>query len=295
MAPEPEPVSTPASEAGPAPETTREPEQTFEPETTVESETAPERVPVPESETAPEPVPVPESAPPADEDLAHPTPRIPGAYLPPSLVTRGSAAPGSDAGSPPSARPAAFGPRPSHAEPSGGAPVPAPPSTPAVSAAPATAARPGPQATEPPVASRQALALALPERLEGRLVALGSLLAAGAFFLPWAGGGSIVIGGDIGTDYFSDWGFAAPGNILPFLVAVLACVLAVVPNRIADWLRFGAIPLALAGALLAIAWTYVTWPGGYGPGVVVLLAGAFLLLVAGGVAVRNIAVRPAVE
>ena len=304
-APEPEPAPEPVPDVEPVPEPVPDVEPV--PEPAIASAPAPEPEPPParEPEQAPEPTPeqapepVPEAAlwlsPPAEEGLAAPTPRIPGAYLPPSLVTRGSTGPGRDAAAPPRLRPAALGPRPSHVERPSATLPPTPPSMPPIAGPPLAVTSPSLQATRSPVPSRPALALALPEGLGARLVALGSLVAAGAFFFPWAGGGSIVIGGGIGPDYFSAWGFAAPGNLVPFLVAVLALVLAVVPNRIADWLRFGAIPLVLAGGLLATAWTYVTWPGGYGPGIVVLLVAAFLLLVGGGVVVRNIAVRPAVE
>jgi hypothetical protein len=153
--------------------------------------------------------------------------------------------------------------------------VPAPPSEPTRGAADAR----GPARA----------AFVVPADIAGRVVAIAAPIAACAFLLPFAAPGSIVLGGAEGADYLSDWGLAAPANLVPFGLAILLFVLAVVPSGLADWFRFGVLPLVLGGGLAAIGWTAVTWSGGYGVGVVVLLGAAVALLGAGVLAVRNAA------
>ena len=167
---------------------------------------------------------------------------------------------------------------------------------PEVGAGPPGAAPPGlPPAAGGPEASLGRAAFVVPADIAGRLVAIAAPIAAFSFLLPFAAAGSIVVGGGPGSDYFGDWGLASIGNLVPFGLAILLFVLAVVPSGLADWFRFGVLPLVLGGALAAIGWVQLTWPGGYGPGIAVLLAAAILLVAAGGLAVRNAAVTPSVE
>jgi hypothetical protein len=132
----------------------------------------------------------------------------------------------------------------------------------------------------------------VPADIAGRLVAIAAPIAALSFLLPFAQPGSIVVGGGEGSDYFSDWGLAAPGNFVPFGLAIVLFVLAVLPSSLADWFRFGVLPLVLGGGLATISWVQATWPGGYGLGVIVLLVAAILLMGAGVLAVRNAAAGP---
>jgi hypothetical protein len=266
VAPAPPGAAPPTAEPEPAP--SPEPAPGPEPARSAEPEPAPSPEPAPGPEPAriaePEPAPSPEPA------------RIAGAYIPPS------------------SRPWETAPAeamPGHVPASAGvesAPTGREADIPAAGAGDALRANtpPGPIVAGPSPGTQRA-SFAVPADPAGRIVAIAAPLAALSFLLPFAQPGSIVVGGGVGGDYLSDWGLAAPGNLVPFGLAILLLVLAVVPSRLADWFRFGVLPLVAGGAMAAIGWVQVTWPGGYGLGVIVLIIASFLLLGAGTLAIRN--------
>jgi hypothetical protein len=119
-----------------------------------------------------------------------------------------------------------------------------------------------------------------------RLVAAGAALGAVAFVLPWVPGGAIVIGGAFGTGYFSTWGLAAIGNVVPFLLAWLSLALAVFRNPVPRYAALGLLPVALGGAFAGLGWIYLTAPTGTGIGIWALAAAACLLLAGGSLVIR---------
>ena len=120
-----------------------------------------------------------------------------------------------------------------------------------------------------------------------RLVVAGAVLAVVAFVLPWVPDGGVVIGGAFGTGYFSSWGLAAVGNVLPFLVAWVSLVLAVLPNRVPRFAALGVLPLLLGGILGGFGWTYLIQPLGAGIGIWALAVGAVLLAAGGTLVLRG--------
>ena len=139
-------------------------------------------------------------------------PPIPGAYLAPSAVMLST--------------PIAA----THPVPAALGAHPAPPSA-------STPAR-GPELTSPIEPTSGSLArvpvlelpFAIAPGIGPWLVAGGAALGVVAFVLPWAPEGGVVIGGSFGSGYFATWGLAAVGNVLPFLLAWVSLVLAVLPN-----------------------------------------------------------------
>jgi hypothetical protein len=199
-----------------------------------------------------------------------PMPPIPGAYLAPSAVMRS-------------------------------APIAATQSAPAaLSAQPAPASAPGspPRGLEPissnaprPASPARVPVLELPfaiaPGLGPRLVAGGAALAAVGFVLPWVPGGGLVIGGGFGSGYFAMWGLAAVGNVLPFLLAWVSLVLAVLPNRVPRSAALGVLPLLLGGVFAGLAWTYLIGPLGAAIGIWALSVGAMLLAAGGTLVLRG--------
>jgi hypothetical protein len=116
----------------------------------------------------------------------------------------------------------------------------------------------------------------LPEFI-GWLAVAGSAMAAVGFLLPW---GISVIGAS-GVDYFDRWGMAGPFHPLVVLAVLAILGLAMVPNPVPLWVRVGLPGLALGALLLGLAWPYLLYLPGTGPGVIVVAIGALILLVAG--------------
>jgi hypothetical protein len=199
-----------------------------------------------------------------------PMPPIPGAYLAPSVVTR--SAPITTTQPFPAAPRARLEP----VAPSG-EPITRPEPASPVEPAPASPAR----------AAVLDLPFAIAPGIGPRLVAAGAVLAIVAFVLPWVSNGDMVIGGAFGTGYFSSWGLAAVGNVLPFLVAWVSLVLAVLPNRVPRFAALGALPLLLGGIFAGFGWTYLIGPLGAGIGIWALAVGAVLLAAGGTLVLRG--------
>jgi hypothetical protein len=115
----------------------------------------------------------------------------------------------------------------------------------------------------------------------GWLAVGGAALALIGFVLPWA---ATMIGSP-GIDYIDRWGLAGPGH--PFVVLGLLAVLALalLRNPLPIWLRIGLPGVILGTLLLGLVWPYL-WSDVLGTtlGVYVAALGAVLLLVAGVVA-----------
>jgi len=159
------------------------------------------------------------------------------------------------------------------------------PVEPAGPPAPARAWAGHPVGTEAPAstgATAKAAAEALldPARLPefiGWLAVAGSAMAAAGFVLPW---GRSVIGAS-GVDYFDRWGLAGPFHPIVVLGLLAVLGLAMIPNPVPLWLRVGLPGLGLGALLLGLVWPYLLYLPGTGPGVIVVVIGALILLSAG--------------
>jgi hypothetical protein len=235
----------------------------------------------------------------AADDAAARTAAVPGSYLPPSTVHRaGSAAPGasapSGAGGPPTWAPsAAIVPPGASADwipPAPGAAGWAGAGTAAggSAAGPAggqAAAAASPRDGRPPVPGRASILADLPfdapDELEGWLVALGGGLGIIGFLLPWTA--------SLGTGlegYFGSWGLGILSHLPLFAFLVIVTALAVLPNRVATWVRSGVCGMVGGGILLGVVWLYL---GSDASQIGALLSAvAAVLLIVGGI----IAVAP---
>jgi len=99
-----------------------------------------------------------------------------------------------------------------------------------------------------------------------------------AFLVPWS---TVVIGARGSGSYFDTWGLAGPANVVVFLLALGALALAAIPNPIGRWLRTGVVGLALGPLVLGMAWPYAFGPLPAGPGIILLVIAAVVLLVGG--------------
>jgi hypothetical protein len=189
---------------------------------------------------------------------------VPGAYLPPSTVHRAEP-------------PAEAAPRmPLAASPSVGVAPPAPTSgwTP-----------PSPPAPPPSAAPLQAgraslfadLPFDAPDSVTEWLVAIGSGVASLSYLLPWISGT---------TSYDTSWGFASLSRLPILGLLVITAVFAILPNRVALWVRAGALGLTAGALFVGNIWPIVA--GDYGDaafGAVIGIAGGFVLIVGGVLAV----------
>ena len=188
-----------------------------------------------------------------------PMPPLPGAYLPPSAVMQGL-------------------------------PVNAPAPARTTPASPSASRPPGPESggsgqglpSRVPVLE---LPFAIAPGIGPKLVAAGAGLAVVAFVLPWIPDGGVVIGGSFGSGYFATWGLAAIGNVLPFLLAWVSLVLAVLPNRVPRHVALGLLPVFLGGVFVGYGWTYLI--ASYGIGIWALAGGALLLVAGGSLVLRG--------
>jgi hypothetical protein len=117
-----------------------------------------------------------------------------------------------------------------------------------------------------------------PEQLEGWLVALGGGIGILGFFLPWTGALGTGLEG-----YLGSWGLGI-GALPVFLLLVVVTALAILPNRVAPWVRTGVCGMVTGGMVFGLVWLYL---GGDASQLGALLSavGAILLMAGGIIAV----------
>jgi hypothetical protein len=119
-----------------------------------------------------------------------------------------------------------------------------------------------------------------PDQLEGWLIALGGGLGIIGYFLPWRASLGTGIDG-----FFGSWGLGSVSHLPLFVFLVFVAALAVLPNRVATWVRSGVCGW-LGRRPVRIVWDYL---GSDASQLGALLcAVAAVLLIAGGI----IAVAP---
>jgi hypothetical protein len=227
----------------------------FEPAPTVKASprfqlpTRPE--PAPRVEPAPQRETVPAWPPPGDRGpLVEPLPRVPaGVYLPPSAVLP-----------------------PGEALPVGGS------TNGRTASSPSAAAIASSDGTSERISAADRLAqLGLPPDTPRRVVAIGAVVAALGFLLPWS---TSPTGNDLIGDYWVRWGLAGPGAWIVVALLIGLAALTLAGGRFAD-AAVGLPGVALAMLLLGLSWSYLFgYPGGT-VGIWVVLAGAILLAVGG--------------
>jgi hypothetical protein len=111
-----------------------------------------------------------------------------------------------------------------------------------------------------------------PNTLPGWFVAAGGGIATIAFLLPWVA---------VLDSYFSAWGLGSIANLPAFLVVFGVTALAILPSRLADWLRHGILGLTVGAFILGLTWSRLVGASGGQIGVVLEGAGALLLLIGG--------------
>lgn len=205
---------------------------------------------------------------PVDLDRSDPVPAapgpgapIPGAYLPPSAVHRPD----------PVATPTPAPQMPLAASPAVGAPPPGPlPGWTPVRGAPVPAAP-----LDPGRASLFAdLPFDAPDSVTEWLVAVGSAVASLSFLLPWISGT---------VSYVTSWGLGSISRLPILALVVMTAVLAILPNRVAPWVRSGVLGLIAGSLLLGNIWPIVA--GDYGDAAfgAIVAAAAAVVLMAGGI------------
>lgn len=173
-------------------------------------------------------------------------------------------------------------------------PAPAPPGPPIAafhaSAAPAIGAQAGATAVAVPSAAgavpstsserRPFLAIdgARIDDAAGWLVLAGAMATAIGFIVPWS---RVVIGARGAGGYTDTWGLAGPGHAVVLIAALVIFTLAAVRNPVGPWLRTGVAGLVLGSLVLGLVWPYVFGPLGAGPGVMLLVVAAAILIVGG--------------
>lgn len=115
-----------------------------------------------------------------------------------------------------------------------------------------------------------------PDELEGWLAAIGGGAVIVGFVLPWR---SSLEGGLAG--YLGSWGLGIGAHLPIFALVVVVAGLAVVPNRVAPWVRTGVGGTVVGGLVLGLAWLYLG--GGAAEIGAILAAVGGLLLIAGGI------------
>jgi hypothetical protein len=156
---------------------------------------------------------------------------------------------------------------------------------------PPPATPPGAPAGRPVTPGRTSILADLPfdapDELEGWLVALGGGLAILGFFLPWTASlGSGIEG------YFNSWGLGIGAHLPIFLFVVVVTALAILPNRVATWVRTGVCGMVGGGILFGVVWLYLGSDASQlgallaAVGAIVMVAGG-IIAVAPGRASRN--------
>jgi hypothetical protein len=137
-----------------------------------------------------------------------------------------------------------------------------------------------PPPARPPTPGRASILADLPfdapDELQGWLVALGGGCGVLGFLLPWR---SSLQGGFSG--YFDSWGLGISANLPIFVLVLVVAALAVLPNRIASWVRTGVCGMVVGGIELGLVWLYLG--GGAAEIGAILGAVGGILMVAGGI------------
>jgi hypothetical protein len=180
---------------------------------------------------------------------------VPGSYVPPSTVHRPAppSTPGPYALANPEARPAT----PGWVPPTPYGSLPGVTPTPALTSPPPPAASSDASPAGRPLTPGRSSILAdlpfdAPDELEGWLVTLGGGLAILGFFLPWTSSLATGIEG-----YFGSWGLGIGAHLPIFLFLVVVTALAVLPNRVATWVRTGVCGMVGGGILFGVVWLYL--------------------------------------
>ncbi len=193
---------------------------------------------------------------------------VPGAYLPPSTVHRPAPTP-----SLPVVREPIAAPPPQagawHADMPEASPVEA---APLVAAPPPAPPAPRSQLTPGRASLFADLPFGQPGTIATWLVAGGSVVGSLAFLLPWA---------PRVVDYLSSWGLSSASRLPILLILVVTAVLAILPNRIASWVRNGVLGLLGGGLYLGLLWPFVLGDFGSEWGSVIAAAAALMLIVGG--------------
>ena len=110
------------------------------------------------------------------------------------------------------------------------------------------------------------------------VIAVGAAVAAIGFLLPWA---NVLAGAGLLGGYFTQWGLAGPGHWIALTLLVATVGIALAGSPTARWpVGLGAI--ALAALLVGMMWPYLFGYLGRSIGIWVVLAGAIVLVVGGG-------------
>jgi hypothetical protein len=117
----------------------------------------------------------------------------------------------------------------------------------------------------------------------GWLSVAGSALAAVGFILPWSN--SVI--GATGIGYFDRWGLAGPGHIVVVVGLLVLLGLGVVRMPVPAWVRLGIPGVGLGALLLGLAWPYLVGPLGIQAGLLAVVIGAALILIAGILAIAT--------
>ena len=281
----------------------------------VPPETDPERISTSEPEAEPAPAPEPAMPPapwpeiearpviasivapiPLDESIAADGIAsggiVPGSYLPPSTVHRAGSVPpgGGYLATPAPGGPATWAP-PAPATSSGGW-VPHTPGAVGTAAAGAASVTPSAAASATTIHARDGrpstpgrasvladLPFDAPDELEGWLVALGGGMGVLGFFLPW----SAAIGEGL-EGYLGSWGLGVASRLPVFFLLVVVSALAILPNRVATWVRTGVCGMVAGGILLGLVWLYLGSDASQ-LGALLASVGAVLLIAGGIIAV----------
>jgi hypothetical protein len=168
-----------------------------------------------------------------------------------------------------------------------------------VPGAPTGAASPGPSQkaanqrdARPPVPGRASILADLPfdapDQLEGWLVALGGGIGVLGFFLPWTG----AIGEGL-EGYLGSWGLGSASRLPVFVLLVVVTALAILPNRVATWVRTGVCGMVSGGITFGLVWLYLGSDASQlgallaAVGAVVLIAGGIIAVAPGRTADRR--------
>ncbi len=116
------------------------------------------------------------------------------------------------------------------------------------------------------------------DKVVGYATAAGAGLIAFGMFMPWS---RVVIGSSGAEGLFNAWGLASPGFVLVLFWALAILTVSVIPNGIPVGDRSGLAGLILGVFCLGLVEPYVIGGLGAGIGVIVVMAGAFLLTVIG--------------